>query len=477
MALSAVCTWEVRTTGNDGNSGGFVTGASGTDYSQQDASQYNAADLASSNGTTNPSVVTSASHNFVAADVGNIIRITAGTNWTTGFYQIVSCAANAATLDRAVGTAASLTGGTYVVGGAFASPGQAGGAKAQGNDVWIKAGTYTISSTSANVSGGRVSEVFSTGGGVGQSNKARWRGYSSSRGDLTYESALSSNPVLQVDPGGSVTNITVFGFEGNHSQAFNLTVDGQDKTGIIGFQCNNSYNAFVCCWATNCTSFGFEIDDNSSYAIRCFADSGSGTAAFALSKDLGSNVAAFYCVAKSNACPGFRMNAGSKAVGCYAISNTGAGFEQISVGYIVIDCVAYGNTGDGFKLDSNAGFASPVINCISGGNGGEGFGTDGSVKEGVFLLKGAGFSNTGGSYSGSMIVNDFEFWNIDDPFVDAANGDFRLNATAGAGATIRGEAFPSVFPGLTLTTNFRDLGPAQHQLGGVLRGLMTGGSL
>jgi hypothetical protein len=64
-------------------------------------------------------VITSATHNFVAADVGNLIQITAGTNWTTGFYQIVSVAANAATLDRAVGTAVSLTNGTFAVGGAL----------------------------------------------------------------------------------------------------------------------------------------------------------------------------------------------------------------------------------------------------------------------------------------------------------------------------------------------------------------------
>src|ERR1044071_7124465 len=110
MAISVNTYWDVRTTGSDNNGGGFVIGSSGTDYSQQDASQYSGTNLASTNGTTNPSVVTSATHNFVAADVGNIIRITAGSNWTTGYYQIVSVSSNAATLDRAVGTAATLSG-------------------------------------------------------------------------------------------------------------------------------------------------------------------------------------------------------------------------------------------------------------------------------------------------------------------------------------------------------------------------------
>ena len=60
---------------------------------------------------TDNTKVTSASYNFVAADVGGTLQVTAGTSWTTGDYTISSVAANAAFLDRspaAVGT----TGGT-----------------------------------------------------------------------------------------------------------------------------------------------------------------------------------------------------------------------------------------------------------------------------------------------------------------------------------------------------------------------------
>src|SRR5262245_30698817 len=179
MALAAATAWEVRTTGSDTlNSGGFVTGASGTDFSQQDAAQYSFADLATSTGTVANPTVTSASHNFVAADVGNILRITAGTNWTAGFYQIQSVAANAATLDRACGSAASLSAGSYVVGGAFASPGQAGAAHVGGNIIWVKTGTYTVTNATANVTVGCVS--LTTGL---TANVTRLVGYSASRGD------------------------------------------------------------------------------------------------------------------------------------------------------------------------------------------------------------------------------------------------------------------------------------------------------
>ncbi|HLX53469.1 MAG TPA: hypothetical protein VKR58_05995 [Aquella sp.] len=70
-------------------------------------------DLASTNSTNAAPVVTSATHNFVAADVGQAIDITVGTNWIQGIYTIISCAANAATLDRPCGTVASITSGTW----------------------------------------------------------------------------------------------------------------------------------------------------------------------------------------------------------------------------------------------------------------------------------------------------------------------------------------------------------------------------
>jgi hypothetical protein len=59
----------------------------------------------------------------VAADVGNLLHINSGTNWTAGWYQIVSAAGNNATLDKACGSSASLTSGTYHVGGALRNPG------------------------------------------------------------------------------------------------------------------------------------------------------------------------------------------------------------------------------------------------------------------------------------------------------------------------------------------------------------------
>ncbi len=172
MALDAAIVWEIRTTGNQNNSGGFKAGATGTDYSQQDAAEDSGTDLACADGDAASPEITSATHNFVAADVGNTVHITAGTGWTVGWYEIVSVSANAATMDRAVGTDGAKTNGTWYLGGAF----KIGGAldadfftattgKVVGNTVHIEYGTYTLSESIA--VGAQINII----------------GYSSTRGD------------------------------------------------------------------------------------------------------------------------------------------------------------------------------------------------------------------------------------------------------------------------------------------------------
>lgn len=64
-------------------------------------------DLTTDSNTANTAspVVSSASYNFVAGDVGAWVFIQSGTNWTPGWYQIASVASNKATLTASVGSA------------------------------------------------------------------------------------------------------------------------------------------------------------------------------------------------------------------------------------------------------------------------------------------------------------------------------------------------------------------------------------
>jgi hypothetical protein len=93
MAIAASTLLQVRQSGSDtANGGGF-----------DPANANMAADLAATVANTSAPVVTSASYNFVAGDVGAWLYIKSGTNWTPGWYPIVSVASNAATLDAAIG--------------------------------------------------------------------------------------------------------------------------------------------------------------------------------------------------------------------------------------------------------------------------------------------------------------------------------------------------------------------------------------
>lgn len=97
MALSAsfFTVKDTATTGNV-NSGGFNPSNSNM-----------LTDLACDTGTGNTAspVVSSASYNFVAGDVGRWVYVKAGTNWTPGWYEIASVASNKATLKAAIGEA------------------------------------------------------------------------------------------------------------------------------------------------------------------------------------------------------------------------------------------------------------------------------------------------------------------------------------------------------------------------------------
>lgn len=218
MAISPNTVWEVRGGGNDNNGGGFnfKNATPGTDFSQQNANQYTFTDLAATVATSAAPVITSASHNFVAADCGNMIHITAGTNWTPGWYEIVSVSANAATLDRACASAASPTAGTFFVGGSLLTIGQAGAAHVGGNTIWVKynGGTgFASASTSSNVATGIL--TFAAGTTV---QPTLLRGYETVRGDQT-----SNVPTLKwgTVPSGNLVA------KANFATIEQMVIDGQ----------------------------------------------------------------------------------------------------------------------------------------------------------------------------------------------------------------------------------------------------------
>lgn len=467
MALSASTVWEVRTAGSDSNGGGFVTGAAGTDYSQQDAAQYTFADLASTNGTTNPAVVSSASHNFVAADVGNIIQITAGTSWTAGFYQIVSVAGNAATLDRACGSAATLSSGTFAVGGALLTWAKAinNASLVGGQKIYIKSGTYTVTA------------VVALGASGDDTNGAiSLIGYDAARGDNTGTRPILTSATNSVNlfsfAGKSrwnITNIKLTHTAATRGSGFcaltgtalymslsNFVVDGclngffaGNVSSDFSMQASRIENFLI----QNCTNDGMQLGSAGDPTVirngtiyNCTGNGYSGGAS--LASNFLDRV--------------FISTCGGKGV---TIANSGASsFRHVSIR----NCAIYKNGGDGITsaITTAVGLGLELENNVIYGNGGWGVNLANASALLYANKNNAYGTNTSGDRTG-LAAGSGDVTGIADPLTSATNPT--LNA-AGL-TTCKAAGFPGAF--ISGGTGYLDIGPLQHQdAGGGAAGML-----
>lgn len=200
-ALSANTVWEVRSThGNDTYGGGFVVGQGGTDIS-------GSATLVTGSSCT---TVTSSAYNFTAADVGKYINVTAGTGWTTGWYQILSAAANAATLDHCP-AAASTSGGTYSLYTAIDYSQQnadnTSGSNISTTDA-VAAGTTTITSATASFTANIIGNVIYLAGGSGTLTAGWYQvtGYTNAT-TITVDRTVASGTGITMNIGGALADL------------------------------------------------------------------------------------------------------------------------------------------------------------------------------------------------------------------------------------------------------------------------------
>lgn len=431
MAISANTLIEVRAGGSDtANGGAFVTGASGTDRSLQDAAHATLSTSSVVNSTTTKIDVDSGDYTVIAADVGNFLQITGGTA-TAGFYEITAVDTVASpktwTLDRSVGTAGqTVIGG---MGGALATLGMAGSfmdsVGVTGNGIWQKSGTYGLTSASNNVAGGAFT--------LGDSSKEGLflRGYETTRGD---HAARPDNVV------GAQTGITVV-TSGNTSAATaqlidNISVDGNSQSNIIGFDASDNYEMTgVNCKAVDCTT-GFKngtwfhchaitctVGFNSRSSNRCDADGC--TTGFLVISVNGGNTSS--CIAHDG----------------------GVGFN-VPIRESLSTCTAVNNSGDGFQLVDS----SKVLDCVSALNGGYGFDGGSTSALGVNCFS---HSNSSGASTDDA---RFDITALTDPFVDETSKDYRPNAIVGGGDSLRNITGP---PGQSQNM---DAGAVQQSAGG-----------
>lgn len=206
-----------------------TSGTFGIDYSQATASTINGTDLALVTNTT----ATSAGTPFGLNHIGNHIRISAGTGFTTGWYEITSVTGVTATIDRSAGTA-PLTAGTFRVGGAYPMNGANEDAFFEsaiaGNRYFLK-GAFTLAAG------------FNITTGIGGVQKpVVVEGYNTRRGDAP---TGSSRP--------SINGSTFSNPYGVNWDVYNVIHTG---TGVSSFQISYGNKAVNCKFSNTSTTAG-----------------------------------------------------------------------------------------------------------------------------------------------------------------------------------------------------------------------------
>lgn len=429
MALSANTVVEVRTAGNDTNGGAFTTGATGTDFSQQDLKNTVGSNISTVDAVAvGTGVITSATAAFTAAIVGNVIYLQGGTGaLAAGWYHVtIFTNATTITVDRNV---AAGTGITMNVGGALVSPGMAAGiGLISGAIIHIKAGTYLITSATPNISGGCIALSLAT---------LIIHGYQTVREDY------GTQPLLQAS---GIATFTIISNTGADCSTANVNVDG---AGLVSSRGINQRGYVFKCNALNCTNSGFATSTDVIFN-RCTATGCSTAAVFA-------GGFCVDCVAYDNTVTAFSGTGDAKWVRCIADSNSGATTDGFifTTGNSSINCVAYNNGRDGFRTSQDS---VSFENCIAESNAGVGINVI-SALDSILFINNATFGNGGGGIvtgAGKGIINMNPVAGASTFFTNAAAQDFSLNNVAGGGAAARNAGYPGVLP--VGGTGFLDIG-------------------
>lgn len=440
MAFNASTAWEVRTTGSDSNGGGFNTSSTGTDFSQQNSPQVSYTDLVIGATTTQ---LTSVTHPFVAADVGNIINITGGTGFTVQRVQINSVSGVTATCDKTVGTAASI-GGTGNLGGGLATvPTAFTLAAVAGMVIWIKTGTYTLTAS------------------VSPSVNMAIIGYSITHGDNIQAATIttSTNGIVLISV-PATQNFTLA----------NLIFTNTASTKAIGINSNSNTASIN---MSNCSMDGFTtaVSFSVSAIVMLYGCSFTNNTAIGVfcGVTAGGIVIVDSCYFYANVTSGINVSYQTESVhitrSIFAGGGKGIDLSNATTTRlhgIITACTIADNSSDGITMPQTWGASSSpgsflaIVSCILYGNLGFGVNCDATSPAQSLLRNNGVGSNTSGNYRAISSQNDATITAT--PF----NGmtDFSLNGVAGGGAVCRGVGYPGAFPGGT-TIGILDIGAVQ----------------
>lgn len=475
MSISTLTVWEVRTTGADTNGGGFVAGASGTDFSQQNSAQVvidNSTIVCSTPAANSNTLTFVSGYTPTAADIGNIAQITGGTNITAGFYQITAqtsttwTLAGAANLTTAGGAGSAIIGN---MGGSLATPAKAGAAMIAGNRCWIKNGTYS----------GASGPLMTLPSGAAPSTTLPWTwvsGYNSTRGDITH-GPLGSG----AGQGGGADNRPTF-FASNVAVAnmllakSNSLVDGLifDLNGLVinGYTASGGNDGLVRgCLAKNvnvANAAGFSL--NQVGAVEYCEVTGTSGAGFGFQMGGPGSMIASHAHAVGY---GVFLNANAVTITECLLENNGHNgiLSNNMQNCVITKNTIVGNTAHGIENTTLSNFFPVYIkDNIIADNGGAGIkvASASGIPYGAMFDGNTFFGNTGGNVVNAVnggltslpytAVYD-QLASIDPVVSHAVGGNFAPVVTTPGPV---GKTWLSQWPGNVSTTNYADMGAVQH---------------
>lgn len=481
-ALSVDTAWYIRVGGSDtsGARSGGCTSTASTCYANQDGAQVtfsagNSNRLNCSDHTGATYTVTSDGTPFTSAMVDNALVINASGNWTAGYYWVKAFnSSSSIELDRDPTNGSNATVGTGALGGAFASP--------QPLSITSSVGAPTIATP---LTEGHV--VYIQDGGSATPSSATYstgwgRNYEFPAGSAT-SATTGMIKWLPLTPGNRWRYDLAGGFatkiSGHIWQGFFLK-----STGQIGGEATYTFLAQTDGTGINSWLYDCVIDQNGyglggtnvSNVVGCgFINSGTGTAVRGISfpaingtagEPNGTTLGRIY----GNSFKGWKTSIGSGIVehpnwvpiewnlfndnfGYCIHSGTAVGNSSIihnsfrncsestivlyhfpiESRYLIRNNAGYGSGGYFLEIDNTDDghiparyWIVPDYNAYGGNNGG------GSGLNLSSLV-------TAGSHDKTLGV---------EPWIDGANGDFRLNSLANGGALLKGMGWPTAFFGL-----------------------------
>ncbi len=463
MAISVNTVWECRQgLGSDSNGGAFVAGAAGTDRSQQNAAQVVINNSTITTSITANVITFTAGYTPTAADVGNLVKMTAGTNVTVGWYQITAQTATTWTVTGTVAlpTSGTTTNATGNMGGALLTLATLASAMISQNIGWCK-GAFTSTATT-------TFAQSTTPSGV---PPLRVVGYGTTRGDTGHATLT-----LQ-------TNINLTGLlsSGGGVRFENFDVDCAGLGNSIGINTQGLYSMVLNCKVSNFTFKGILMTGAASEALFCEVTAGTSAASWAMALGTPDTKCA-NCHIHDNACSGVVGGNNCNIVNCLIVNNTGATSDGVRIDYdsIVEGNTIHGNGRYGMQLTSSTQTAITWFNNLISGNGTAGAFSATPALPAAPEYDGNGYYNNGAggtvhrtnldSVAGIYVLNPYT--NIHDviltaspyvgPTTGGATANFGLNTTAGGGAACRGAGVFNTWPGMTATVGKADLGAVQH---------------